>query len=228
MMKGYSAPEKLISLFENDNVVGWAIKDTHSNFVYANKALKQWQMLSPKYNYEGKNIKDMPVPVAEFSDLFAKQERYIELTGNAVRAITTHIQGKEKIMQPAYSIQEPLFDENHICTGTVISVRHVNIITPTSLFNGKINQHATFQAPSDFFTEKEWEVVYLLQCNLSLKEIAGVLGISVDAVNGRLRSCYKKAAVSAASSLIEYCRSQNFDNYIPLFFLKKGHIIITG
>ncbi|OAT39838.1 hypothetical protein M988_2942 [Hafnia paralvei ATCC 29927] len=26
--------------------------------------------------------------------------------------------------------QEPLFDKNNVCVGTIISVRHVNIITP--------------------------------------------------------------------------------------------------
>lgn len=227
-MKGNLIPEKLINMFEKDKVVGWAIKDTQSNFVYVNEALKIWQTISPDYNYEGRNIRDVPVPVAEFADLFAEQERYVESTGKAVRAITTHIQGKEKIMQPAYNIQEPLFDENNVCIGTVISVRHVKIITPTALLSGKINQHATFQAPSDFFTEKEWEVVYLLQCNLSLKEIGNVLGITLDAVNGRLRSCYRKTHINSAASLIEFCESQKFDNYIPLFFLKKGHIIISG
>lgn len=227
-MKALSLPEHLIRLFENDPVVGWAVKDRDSNFVYVNKAFKTWQTISTSYDYEGLKINDIPVPVAEFADEFEKQERYIEASGKAVRAITTHIQGKEKIMQPAYNVQEPLFDENNVCVGTNISVRHVNIITPTSLLTGKINQHAVFQAPSDLFTEKEWEVVYLMQCNLSLKEISGVLKVSVDAINGRLRSCYRKTSVNSASSLIEFCRSNKLDGYIPLFFLKKGHIIIDG
>lgn len=226
-MKMHSLPDNLINLFESDTVVGWAVKDTDSNFVYVNKTFKIWQTISTNYNYEGLNIGDIPVPVAEFADIFAEQERFIEKTGKAVRAITTHIQGKENILQPAYNIQEPLFDDNHVCVGTLISVRHVNIITPTSLLNGKINQHATFQPPSEVFTEKEWEVVYLLHCNLSLKEISRVIGVSVDAINGRLRNCYKKAAVNSASSLIEFCRNSGIDNYIPLFFLKKGHIVIS-
>jgi len=220
-------PQNLINLFEHDTVVGWAVKDTNSKFVYVNKAFKIWQTISTSYDYEGLNIGEIPVPVAEFSDIFSQQERFIEQTGKAVRAITTHIQGKEKILQPAYNIQEPLYDENNICVGTMISVRYVNIITPTSLLSGKINQHATFQAPSDLFTEKEWEVIYLLHCNLSLKEISRVIGISVDAVNGRLRSCYKKSGVNSTSLLIEFCRGSGIDNYIPLLFLKKGHIIIS-
>lgn len=53
------------------------------------------------YDSDGLKINDIPVPVAELADEFEKQERYIEASGKAVRAITTHIQGKEKIMQPA-------------------------------------------------------------------------------------------------------------------------------
>jgi DNA-binding CsgD family transcriptional regulator len=34
-----------------------------------------------------------------------------------------------------------------------------------------------------------------MQCNLSLKEISVVLKVSVDAINGRLRSCYRKTSV---------------------------------
>lgn len=227
MMETYSLPGKLIDLFEKDTAVGWAVKDTNSNFVYVNKAFKVWQTISPSWNYEGLKISEIPVPVAEFADIFFQQERNIEKTGEAVKAITTHIQGREKILQPAYNAQEPLFDENNKCVGTLISVRSIKIVTPGSLLTGKINQHVTFQAPSVFFTEKEWEVIYLLYCNLRAKEISKVLGITVDAVNGRLRSCYKKASVNTLSSLIEFCKNSGMDNYIPLFFLKKGHIIIS-
>lgn len=227
-MSTLSIPKNLIQMFENDTVVGWAIKDRTSKFVYVNKAFKVWQTISTTYDYEGLKIHDVPVPVAEFADIFEQQERFVESSGTVLRAITTHIQGREKIMQPVYNIQEPLYDENGLCIGTVISVRHVNILTPTSLLNGKLNQHATFQTPSELFTEKEWEVMYLLLCNLSLKEISNVLGISVDAVNGRLRSSFKKTEVNSSTALVDFCRTNRFDNYIPQFFLKKGHIVITG
>ncbi|GKW16729.1 helix-turn-helix transcriptional regulator [Pectobacterium actinidiae] len=227
-MKQITLPENLITMFENDSLVGWAIKDTNSSFIYVNNTFKTWQTISTRYNYEGLNIRDIPVPVAEFSDIFNQQEREIERTGKAVRAITTHIQGTEKIMQPAYNVQEPIYDEHHNCIGTVISVRHVRIITPTSLLNGTIMQHSTFEPPSKIFTEKEWEVIYLLVCGMMLKDIGSILSITVDAVNSRLRSCYRKTGLNSLSGLKEYCRANKFDNYIPLFFLKKGHIIIKG
>jgi len=215
-------------MFESDPVVGWAVKDSSSRFVYVNDSFKVWQTISTRYDYEGRNIGEIPVPVAEFAPVFNLQEREIERTGQPVRAITTHIQGKEKIMQPAYNVQEPLYDENHNCVGTVISVRPVRIMTPTSLLDGKITQHATFEPPSALFTEKEWEVVYLLACGMKIKEISGILSITVDAVNSRLRSCYRKTGLNAVSALIGYCRDCGYDSYIPTFFLKKGHIIIRG
>lgn len=227
-MKEMILPSRLIRMFESDPIVGWAIKDNNSRFVYVNDTFKIWQTISTRYDYEGRNIGEIPVPVAEFAPLFNQQEREIEHTGRSVRAITTHIQGKEKIMQPAYNVQEPLYDAHHNCTGTVISVRPVRIMTPTSLLDGKITQHAIFEPPSDLFTEKEWEVVYLLACGMKIKEISSVLSITVDAVNGRLRSCYRKTGLNAVSALIEYCRNCGYDNYIPSFFLKKGHIIIRG
>lgn len=227
-MEQITLPPALIEMFSKDDVVGWAVKDKNSNFVYVNKTFKIWQTISTRYDYEGLNISDIPVPVAEFADIFNQQEREIERSGRPVRAITTHIQGREKIMQPAYNVQEPLFDENNNCIGTVISVRHVNIITPLSLLNGKISQHAVFESPSDLFTEKEWEILYLLICGLKIKEISGILEISVDAVNGRLRSCYRKTGLNSLSSLTEYCRDNNVDNYIPKIFLRKGHIVIKG
>jgi len=227
-MNKITLPARLIGMFEHDSVVGWAVKDKESHFVYVNNTFKQWQTLSTRFDYEGRHIREMPVPVAEFADLFSQQEREIERTGQAVRAITTHIQGKEKIMQPAYSVQEPLIDDKHNCIGTVISVRHVRITTPGALLNGKIIQHATFESPSSVFTEKEWEVIYLLICGMNIKEISSILAISTDAVNGRLRSCYRKSGLNSLSALTGYCRDSNFDHYIPPFFLKKSHIIIRG
>ncbi|MCG5050810.1 helix-turn-helix transcriptional regulator [Pectobacterium brasiliense] len=227
-MKQITLPDSLIAMFASDPLVGWAVKDTNSRFIYVNNTFKTWQTISTRYDYEGLNIRDIPVPVAEFSDIFNQQEREIERTGKAVRAITTHIQGSEKIMQPAYNIQEPIYDEHRNCVGTVISVRHVRIITPTSLLNGTIIQHSTFEPPSKIFTEKEWEVIYLLVCGMMLKDISSILSITVDAVNSRLRSCYRKIGLNSLSGLKEYCRDNRYDNYIPLFFLKKGHIIIRG
>lgn len=227
-MKEITLPTRLIKMFENDHAVGWGVKDNQSRFLYVNNTFKSWQTLSIRFDYEGRHIRDMPVPVAEFADLFSQQEREIERTGQAVRAITTHIQGKEKIMQPAYSVQEPLYDDAHNCIGTLVSVRHVRIITPGALLDGKIIQHATFESPSSVFTEKEWEVVYLLVCGMNIKEISSILTLSTDAVNGRLRSCYRKTSLNSLSALIGYCRESKFDHYIPPFFLKKGHIIIRG
>lgn len=221
-------PSRLIQMFESDPVVGWAVKDNHSRFVYVNDTFKIWQTISTRYDYEGRTISDIPVPVAEFASVFTLQEREIERTGQPVRAITTHIQGKEKIMQPVCNVQEPLYDEKRNCVGTVISVRPVRIMTPASLLDGKITQHATFEPPSDLFTEKEWEVVYLLACGMKIKEISSILSITIDAVNGRLRSCYRKTGLNAVSALIGYCRACGYDNYTPSFFLKKGHIIIRG
>lgn len=227
-MKETMLPARLIRMFESDPVVGWGVKDTQSRFIYVNNTFKSWQTLSTRFDYEGRHIRDIPAPVAEFADLFSQQEREIEKTGLAVRAITTHIQGKEKIMQPVYSVQEPLYDDAQHCIGTLVSVRPVRIITPGALLDGKIIQHATFESPSSIFPEKEWEVVYLLVCGMSIKEISSILGVSADAINGRLRSCYRKTNLNSLATLIGYCRDNQLDHYIPPFFLKKGHIIIKG
>ncbi|WP_242455714.1 hypothetical protein [Pantoea agglomerans] len=99
-MKEITLPDRLIDMFESDPLVGWGVKDKLSRFVYVNNTFKSWQTLSTRFDYEGRHIRDMPVPVAEFADLFSQQEREIERTGQAVRAITTHIQGKEKLCSP--------------------------------------------------------------------------------------------------------------------------------
>lgn len=45
--------------------------------------------------------------------------------------LTQPFQWKSKIMEmQRKNVQEPLFDKNNVCVGTIISVRHVNIITP--------------------------------------------------------------------------------------------------
>ena len=88
--------------------------------------------------------------------------------------------------------------------------------------------HATFESPSSVFIEKEWEVIYLLVRGMKIKQISSIPAISVDAVNGRLRSCYRKAGLNAVSALTDYCPQSQFDNYIPALFLKKGHIVIRG
>ncbi|MEY8769453.1 hypothetical protein AB6T85_03230 [Erwinia sp. ACCC 02193] len=70
-MKIQSLPKNLINMFENDPITGWAVKDINSNFVYVNNAFKIWQTISTRFDYEGLNIRDVPVPVAEFADIFA-------------------------------------------------------------------------------------------------------------------------------------------------------------
>ncbi len=69
-MKGLSLLAKLAQMFDSDNVVDWAVKDNKSRFIYVNKTFKIWHTISTLFNYEGLNIEDISVAVAEFADIF--------------------------------------------------------------------------------------------------------------------------------------------------------------
>ncbi|MGJ0479541.1 helix-turn-helix transcriptional regulator [Pantoea agglomerans] len=84
-----------------------------------------------------------------------------------------------------------------------------------------------FTRPANIFTDKEWEVILLLLCGVKQNLMPEILGISPPALRNRLIRCYDKSGVTNNAALKQHCIQEGWDNYIPPFFLNKGHVLIN-
>ncbi len=84
-----------------------------------------------------------------------------------------------------------------------------------------------FQPPTQLFTQREWDVIFLSLHKNTSKQIGRILNISYRTVENYTAQIYKKAGVSSAQQLEEYCRINNFDLYVSERFLQPESRILV-
>ncbi|REF26275.1 regulatory LuxR family protein [Xenorhabdus cabanillasii] len=77
-----------------------------------------------------------------------------------------------------------------------------------------------FQPPTNLFTQREWDAIFLSLHKYTSKQIGRILNISYRTVENYTAQIYRKVGVSSAQQLEEYCRLNNFDLYVPERFLQ--------
>lgn len=70
--------------------------------------------------------------------------------------------------------------------------------------------------PSDFFTDREWDVIFFLQQNYSRSEIGELLGMSPVTVKNHIGHAYRKAGVKNSAEFLKFCSKRDVLNYIPI------------
>ncbi|TNH41371.1 helix-turn-helix transcriptional regulator, partial [Photorhabdus luminescens] len=89
----------------------------------------------------------------------------------------------------------------------------------TRLFHGKLPANIMFQPPTDLFTQREWDVIFLMLHKYTSKQIGRMLNISYRTVETHISRIYKRIGVHSGSQLEEYCRTNDYDLYVPKRFV---------
>lgn len=221
------APQ-FISMWESSNEP-WGVKDKTSHYVYANKAYLDLLRLPPKFNIENLLDDSIPHPCAEFAPLFRQQDRRAENTQQRVASLDTHPFGREKIMQPYIFEKFPFYNNKGECIGSMFHARKCETFPAIFCLDGKpAPRSLTFNPPSDLFSEKELDVIFLAVHRLSAKEMCQILDCTDRAVEHTLSRIKGKIGVTFLSQLIEYCIKNGLDTYIPPRFLQPSHRLINN
>ncbi|EYU15843.1 helix-turn-helix transcriptional regulator [Photorhabdus aegyptia] len=197
----------------------WAIKDKNSCFIYGNLAFKHIQNLPDSFDYEGRYDNEIPWDGAEFAKEFVIHDQSVMEKETRVCSLETHMYGKDKFLSSHFCEKYPLYNDDGECVGVIFHGWEAQDFSFTRLFHGKLPQSILFQPPTDIFTQREWDVIFLLLQKYTSKQMGRMLNISYRTVETHLSRIYKRIGVHSSRQLEDYCRTNDYDLYVPERFV---------
>ncbi|OCQ53848.1 transcriptional regulator MalT [Photorhabdus australis subsp. thailandensis] len=219
--KKLTVSPQIINMMETSHEP-WGIKDANSRFVYENKAMAMLRDLPAGFNVEGCLDNDLPWAGAEFAEQFQIHDRAVMQSEQRICSLETHLYGKEKLLSSYFFEKFPFYDESGQCIGIIFHAWKAEVFSLTRFFYGKLPASIMFQPPSELFTQREWDVIFLFLQKYTSKQIGRILNISYRTVETHILRIYKKIGINSSQQLEEFCRLNDFDLYVPERFLKPG------
>ncbi|MCA6221663.1 helix-turn-helix transcriptional regulator [Photorhabdus antumapuensis] len=197
----------------------WGIKDKSTRFIYENKAMAMLQDIPLDLNVEGRFDCELPWAGAIFEEHFQRHDRTVMRLEKSICSLETHRFGKEKRLSSYFFEKFPFYNEDNECIGIIFHGRKAKALALKEFFNGKLPPSIMFCAPSEQFSQQEWEIIFLFIAKYSKREISERLNIPYQFVKNQIEKTYHKLKVSSNSQFEEYCHMNNFNLYIPERFL---------
>ncbi|EYU17151.1 helix-turn-helix transcriptional regulator [Photorhabdus aegyptia] len=197
----------------------WAIKDKNSCFIYANQACKHVQNISSSFDYEGVYDDELPWGGAEFAKEYIVHDQKVMEKEERICLLLTHRFGKEQLLSSYFFEKYPLYHEDGSCIGTIFHGWQAQDFSFTRLFHGKLPASILFQPPTDLFTQREWDVIFLMLQKYTSKQIGRMLNLSYRTVETHISRIYKRIGVHSSRQLEDYCRTNDYDLYVPERFV---------
>ncbi|MGV7963731.1 LuxR C-terminal-related transcriptional regulator [Photorhabdus tasmaniensis] len=197
----------------------WGVKDHYSCWVYGNSALKSLHNFPSSFDYEGLYDHEIPWDGAEFAKEFIEHDKKVMEKNERICSLETHVFGKERIMSSYFQEKFPIYDDKNECIGILIHGWEAQDFSLTRLYHGKLPASIMFQPPTDLFTQREWDIIFLSLHKYTSKQMGRVLNISYRTVETHILRIYKKIGVNSCYQLEEYCRLNDYDLYVPERFV---------
>ncbi|OCQ51131.1 Transcriptional regulatory protein TdiR [Photorhabdus australis subsp. thailandensis] len=219
MKKSYTISPQVINTMQQSNEP-WGIKDQNSCWIYGNQAVKNLQNFPDSFEYEGVYEHELPWDGAEFAKEFIAHDKKVMEKGQRICSLETHVFGKEQILSSYFLEKSPLYHDDGRCIGVIFHGWPAQDFSLTRLYHGKLPASIMFQPPTELFTQREWDVIFLSLQKYTSKQIGKILNISYRTVEVHMSRIYKKIGVSSSSQLEEYCRLNDYDLYVPERFVQ--------
>jgi hypothetical protein len=214
-----------MNFYFKHSLFGWAIKDSASRYIYVNDLACHYFKLSADIII-GCLDTELITDMGEHYKYILSNDN--EIIKNKKMSIVLKVfnYGNEGKLR-AYLVEKrpwPLPDGS---TGVICTYIELTNVYLSSFFDNIYRKPLVFTKPSPYFTDREWEVMLLLLCGVKRKGMSEILGISHATLRNRITLCCEKAGTLNSTRLLKYIRAQGWDNYIPPFFLKQGHMILV-
>ncbi|CAQ84668.1 MULTISPECIES: helix-turn-helix transcriptional regulator [Photorhabdus] len=221
MKKNYAISPQIINTMEMSNEP-WGIKDSSSNFIYGNSATKKYiHNFKESFDYAGRYDHELPWDGAEFAKEFITHDKSVMIKGERVCSLETHVFGKEQTLSSYFCEKQPFYHEDGSCIGIMYHLWKVKEYSLTHLYQyyDKLPSSIILQPPTDLFTQREWDIIFLFLQKHSRKQIGQILNITYHTVETHMTKIYRKINVNSNQQLEEYCLANNFNHFIPEKFL---------
>ncbi|NHB98313.1 PAS domain-containing protein [Photorhabdus stackebrandtii] len=199
----------------------WGVKDSSSCFIYGNKALSSIKNFSELFDYSGLYDHELPWNGAEFAKEYIDHDQKVMQKEQRVCSLETHVFGKDKILSSYFCEKMPFYHEDGNCIGVIYHCWKAKDYSLTCLYqyHNKFPSSILLQPPTDFFTEREWDIIFLFLQKYTRHQIGTILNLDFSEIENHMTKIYHKISINSSLQLEEYCRINNFNRYIPEKFL---------
>lgn len=230
-----SSPDMKLSWMMRDWIPTWehmdnpcGAKNLKSQFVYANPAYKRLLGLSVNFDLEGRYDHEMPAPTSEFAEDFQFHDRLVEETRERKSSLEINEFGKNKNLSAYFFDKFPVLDRDGNVLGTFFFGRRAVYLNTNFYLNTARPGSILLTKPSDIFTEKEWEIIFLIMRNLTFRQIAEVVNRTVNTVRAHFTTILNKVGLNNKKQLIDFIEANNWGSYIPEKYMNgKKHILLN-
>jgi DNA-binding CsgD family transcriptional regulator len=217
--------DSLIQFMEKSDQF-WVIKDTESRFVYMTNIARHYCDLPMDFNVEGRLDSECPAFWSEHAPAIQKNDNAVRTTGKTKNILNTFTYGgREKRIQPFLGDVFPIYKDKR-CIGTVAYLKKLEFYSMHHFIRGEYPSELVLSKPDDFFTDREFDVLFFILQSLKPKEIASQLNISHRTVSNKVHSMYQKAGVNNLSDFKQFCISKGYDRYAPTKFINPHPFIV--
>ncbi|NHB92945.1 PAS and helix-turn-helix domain-containing protein [Photorhabdus cinerea] len=199
----------------------WGIKDKNSCFIYGNLALKSLQNFSNSFEYEGHYENELPWDSSKFAEEFINHDKKVMEKEQTICSLETHIFGKTQILSSYFFEKSPFYHEDGSCMGVIYHGWKAKDYSLTCLhqYHDKLPASIMFQPPTDLFTQREWDIIFLFLQKKTKKQIGQILNITYRTIESHMVQIYRKTGINSSQQLEEYCLANNFNHFIPEKFI---------
>lgn len=215
----------LVKYYFDDSLFGWAVKDSNSRYVYGNKLVCQYFGVSEN-QLSGSFDTDLTPDIGEDYGHILHDDKKILTTKKMSTVLKTFDYARQNRLS-SFLVEKRPWRFRNGSDGIVCTYLEITNVYFSTFLISRERKAIVFTRPTNIFTDKEWQVVLLLQCGVKQKSMAEILGISCSTLRNRITRCCDKTGVTNIATLLQYCSQRGWDNYIPPFFLMKGHVSIT-
>ncbi|MCX8957471.1 LuxR family transcriptional regulator [Erwinia psidii] len=207
------------------SLFAWAIKDGASRYVYANpRACGYFNVDASKL--PGHLDTDLTPDIGDDYRYILSDDAKILSTGEMSVVLKTFRYGQQDNLT-SFVVEKRRWRLADGQYGIACTYMQISNIYLSTFLNQQGRKPLVFTRPTDRFTDREWEVILLLFCGLKSSTMTQILGIGGSSLRNRLARCFDKSGVTSTTLFIRYCQQNGWDNYIPPFFLKKGHVMLS-
>jgi DNA-binding CsgD family transcriptional regulator len=203
----------------------WGIKDVDSNYVFVNQAFFDFleipEELQDRLYEENYNFATPLQPIAE---KLIEHDRKVMETGKRTEAVgTILVNGKYK----TFILERfPRISEDEEIIGLVFHFRKFEHISMSYFVDKPFHGVATYQPPTKMFTNREWDVLFLLFRRLDKRKMSELLGISDITVRNLISRLFLKTGTSTQDQLLAMGVREGWHLYIPAKFAEIGYDIL--
>lgn len=221
-------PLQLMLLWENSDEA-WGFKDLDSRYLHANIPFFELLNLRPKFRIKGLSDDELPhLSFAKFSSEFREQEQLAAITKKRVSSIEINYFGREQKLQPYFFDKFPLLNKKNECLGIIFHGKKMDFLTGEQYVEQELPIRLLVEKPNDFFTDKEFDMVFFLLQNANNKTIAQRLMLAEQEVEDYRRNIYHKVQCDSFYDFKKFCQNNGYSHYVPQKFLEPRSITIPN